>query len=466
MKRIFGGGLGVFLVLYVVAQATLERTQKPGVVVIRWSTDDNPTRQDQTALFAEMFPGVEAKIDPGSRQKLVVQCSTGAGPDVIDIYNSAQMMSYVEAGILLDLTDHAKEMGFAPGNTYPAVKGNLLVEGRQHRFPCNVWANCVVYNKAVFDDHGVPYPRKGWTYEDFIEIGRKIRSTPSKSGREHIPVANWHSTWFIQDTLIGSGGRYFSEDGLVSTLDSDEAVAAAKLYYDLMYEHRVLTTPAEAVAMSGQGGWGSGGINWFSTERAAMIFIGRWYLCQAPRFPKLKGKLAAALLPRIGDRPSAGQCGTRAAGINVKSPHREEALKFLKYLASREYSELIVRDGDSMPPNAALARTGATLVNGAVEDPEFHQAFVDALENARPLDMSPFIDAVTVNRWVQECIGEIESRILEPEQAMRKLAAEINEAIRRNLERRPDLQRKYEKVTGRPYSRDWWREREGRRALR
>ena len=462
MKWVFAGGAAVFLAFYFIAEVTLDRSRKPGVVVLRWSTDDNPARQLQTATFAEMFPGLEAKIDPGSRQKLVIQCATGAGPDVIDVYNSSQMMSYVEAGILIDLTDYAKEMGFAPENTYPAVRGNITADGRQYRFPCNVWANCVIYNKAIFDDHGVPYPKTGWTYDDLLEIGRKIKSAPSKSGRRHIPVANWLNKLFFEDLLVGCGGKRFSGGGLVSALDSDEAVAAMQLYYDLMHVHGILTTPAEASAMSSQGGWGSGGINWFSTERAAMIFIGRWYLCQAPRFPKLKGKLGAMQLPRVGDRPSAGQCGTRAAGINVKSPHREEALKFLRYLASPEYSRLIVKDGDAMPPNPSLARTGADLVNDAVGEPEFHRCFIEALEVARPLDTSPFIDAVIVDRWMQERIGEVENKLATPEDAMRSLAKEINRKIRLNLDRRPDLQRKYEKLTGRRYSRDRRRERHGR----
>ncbi len=51
----------------------------------------------------------------------------------------------------------------------------------------------------------------------------------------------------------------------------------------------------------------------------------------------------------------------------------------------------------------------------------------------------------------------MENRLQTPEEAMRFLAAEINQAIRLNLERRPDLQQRYEAVTGRRYSPDWWR---------
>ncbi|HUU11256.1 MAG TPA: hypothetical protein VM431_12065 [Phycisphaerae bacterium] len=230
-----------------------------------------------------------------------------------------------------------------------------------------------------------------------------------------------------------------------------------RLYHDLMHVHQIIPTPAEAAAMSGQGGWGSGGINWFSSGKAAMIVIGRWYLCQVRNWPEIAPHLAAVRLPRVPGHPSRGMAESRGAGINAKSPHWRESLEFLRYLAGRTYGELIVQDGDSLPPNPELARTGRDLVNEVVPDAAFHQPFVEALQNARPLDLSPFIDAGQVDRWLRERIENVENKVEDPEVALRSLADEINKRIRLNLQRRPDLRRKYEQVTGRPYTPDWWR---------
>ena len=458
MKWVFGGGIAVFLVLYAVALATLDDTEMPGVVTLRWATDPNPARDVQTARFAELFPGVKVVVDPGAKQKIIVQCATGVGADIIDVYNQTQMRSYVEAGILLDLTPHAERLGFSAANTYPAIRDLLMVDGKQYRFPCNVSARCVIFNREIFDDHGVPYPESGWTYDEFIEIAKKIRDNKSKSGKTHMSIARLGTGWLFGDFLAGHGGRMFSPDGLVCVLDSPESVAAAKLYHDMIHVHRILPSPTEAAAVSSQGGWGSGGINWFLNERAATILIGRWYLCRMIGFPKLKGKLGAVTIPRVGDRPSACMCTTRAAGINVKSKHIDAALKFLQYLASPEYSRLIVMDGDSLPPNPAVARTGGDLVNDVVDDPAFHAPFVEALKTARPLDTSPFVSATLVLRWLGERLDRIE-RGMAPDEAMRAVADEINMRIRRDLERRPDLRRRFRDVTGREWTPDWWRER-------
>ena len=460
MKRGFLLALLLFAALYVVAEATRERPKSDGVVRLRWATDANPARTRQTALFAQKIPGLAVTVDPGlgnDQTKLIVQCATGTGPDIIDLYDEQQMSSLIEAGVLVDLTPYAKTMGFGPDRTFPAVQGALGRGGRQYRFPCNVWANCVVYNKAVFDDHGVPYPKPGWTWDEFVATAKRIRDTPSKSGQTHLPIANWLNLWFYQDSLIGRGGRFFTPDGLVSLADSPESIAAMRFYHDLMHVHKVVPTPADAAAMSSQGGWGSQGINWFSSGKAAMIVIGRWYIVQVPNYPNLKGKLGAVVLPRVPGRPSSGVTGTRAAGINVKSPRRAEALRFLQYLADPDYGRLIVQDGDALPPNPNLARSGQDLANEIIPDPAFHQPFVDAMKTARPADVSAFIDSGLAARWLQERIEKVENRLLTPEAAMRSLAAEINAQIRLNLERRPDLQRRYEQVTGRRYTPDWWR---------
>jgi multiple sugar transport system substrate-binding protein len=239
--------------------------------------------------------------------------------------------------------------------------------------------------------------------------------------------------------MVSHGARYFSEDGLTSKLDSPEALAAFRHYHDLMFKDRVLPTPEQSVAMSSQGGWGSGGINWFASGDAAMIIIGRWFTVQADNFPNLKGNLAAARLPRLPGQPSRGFTRTRAVGVNARTRNPEAVVKFLSYLAGADYNRTIIEDGDSLPPNPSLAPDGAALASRSVADPAFHQVFLDAIREAKPADTSPFVDAAQIQRWILESLGKLENRVLTPEQTAGQLAAEINRAIQRNIEREPRL---------------------------
>jgi len=454
MKKVFAILAAIAALLWSIAVVTLDRGER-GKINLRWATDPNPARLVQTGLFGETYPELTVSVEAGAMEKLLVQCATGTGPDIIDIYNAAQMSGYVKAGLLLDLTPYAETMGFGPDKTYPSLRDGLSVEGKQYRFPCNVAVNAMVYNKDVFDDHDIPYPEQGWTYDDFIAIGKQF-ATPGKSGKTHLAIANYDSLALFRDIYWGHGGTYYRDNGLASNMDSPAAIEAMQLYHDMLHVHGVIPTPEVASSMSAQGGWGSGGITWFSNERAAMIDIGRWYLIMIVNYPGISEKLGVVPLPRVGNRPSCGFIDARAAGVNAKSPHREEALKFLQYLADEPYNRLIVKDGDSLPPNPAYAQNGQALINSAKPDPTFHQVFIDAAANARPIDISPFIDALQAERWLSERIARVENNPgVEIAPLMQDLAREVNRRIRRNLERNRNLQEKYAQVTGTPYVRNW-----------
>jgi multiple sugar transport system substrate-binding protein len=319
----------------------------------------------------------------------------------------------------------------------------------------------VIYNKKILADHNAPLPKPDWTWSDFIESALAVRNKPSKSGEKHIPLANFNSEWIFRDLLVGHGGDFFTADGLHSRLGEAASVQAMEMFRDLAITHDVMPTSAEAKSLSSQGGWGAGGIAWFFNQQAAYIFIGRWAIVRVPAYlkrnPDLVENIAATTLPRAPGRPSRGVVGTRAAGINAKTKNPEAAKRFLQYLAGRDYSALIVEDGDALPPNPEMARTGADLVNSNVPDAEFHQPFIDAVENGVTLKMSPFIEAQIVKRWALEAVEQVENGA-DPRAAITRVADEIDERIRQNLRRRPVLQAKYEQVTGEKYSDNWWRE--------
>ena len=52
-------------------------------------------------------------------------------------------------------------------------------------------------------------------------------------------------------------------------------------------------------------------------------------------------------------------------------------------------------------------------------------------------------------------ISKVENQLVSPEEGMRALAAEINQRIRRNLERRGDLRQKFRDATGKDWTEGW-----------
>ena len=103
--------------MYVFAVSTLETIEDPDRTTIVWSTDRNPARLLQVEVFERMFPHLHVVVEKRDETKIIVRCATGTGPDIIDVGDVFEFSTLVEAGVLMDLTPYAREMGFSPDRT-------------------------------------------------------------------------------------------------------------------------------------------------------------------------------------------------------------------------------------------------------------------------------------------------------------------------------------------------------------
>ena len=151
-----------------------------------------PARYTQLAPFFKLHPDIDVKIEPNTYDKIIVQCSSRVGPDLIEIYTNTDMVGFAEAGILLDLTEYAKKMGFSIDVTYPQLRDNLILNGKQYRFPCNVGNQVIFYNKKMFRAAGIPFPDDAMLWEDFIErVEAPHEKAQGRRGLRAIRASAW-----------------------------------------------------------------------------------------------------------------------------------------------------------------------------------------------------------------------------------------------------------------------------------
>jgi len=176
MKRLFVIVAAILVLLSVAAVATKPKREYGGRLRLILTTDDNPARQEQMAIFDNMFPHLKLTIDPtnNDQSKIIVQTMAGIGQDIIDCYTRQQLHTYYQAGILADVTDMAKEAGVTPDISWPAAAENMIIDGRQYGFVTNPGPWVIFYNKSIFDKCGVPYPKGDWTWEEFVEVAKKV----------------------------------------------------------------------------------------------------------------------------------------------------------------------------------------------------------------------------------------------------------------------------------------------------
>lgn len=277
-----------------VARAFIRWCDSTGAVALSevprlvWSTDDNPARRTQCALFRTWHlrrygTPIDIITDPSNRDttKTIVQCVAGAGPDIIEAYGPAQLSQFVDAGVAMDLTDLARERGFGEDQVFTAAISSMSVRGRQYAFPCNVGYTVLFYHRDLFEAAGVPMPPEsgGWTLEQAIAAAKALASDDASLGRRRVGMMGM-GAWGM---ALAEGGTFFNESGTVSTFNSPASIRAFQTYLDLMYVQKVMPTPAELASMASSGGANmnmgaeaASASALFTAKACAMINDGRW----------------------------------------------------------------------------------------------------------------------------------------------------------------------------------------------
>lgn len=448
MRAFFSITLAILFVLSVVAWRINPEPPGGDRTTLVWSTDNNPTRQAQVDLFNQLNPDLFLTIDPNNleQQKVIVQSHGGVGPDIFDTYGKANLEAYVRSGIAYDITEAMRGAGIEVEKIiWPVAVPSCVYEGRVYGFPCNVNANAIWFNKDLFDEAGVPYPREGWTWEELIETGKKLTKRDSRGRIKQFGFYwSWNSWNERNDLIYSFGGTVFNELGTRVVLDSPEAKAAMRLAYDLMYTHRIMPTPVDEAALSTQGGWGSGGITYLMGGRVAMAFGGRWWL-NLIRKEKPDLRLGVVEMPYAKVKTVVG--GARCALVNAKSPRREVAIRFIQYLASPEYNQLLNDQADALAPVMASSYTDRFLKNPEYPNEDNNHIWREVVRRSRPDELNPFLRGAELTP-ISTQFDLVKADLKEPEKAMEDAARAGNERIRRVARTRPALGRLYQELTG------------------
>lgn len=434
-----------------------------GKIPIVWVSDNNPVRAAQIEAFNRENPDLHLYLDYNNSgaQKVVLQCSSGVGPDLFD-YGDFDQQSYVEAGILWDVTEAADKMGFSVRKQgWPGGLDAGLCFGRQYGYYCNIGANILIYNKNVFDYFGVPYPKEQMTWEEFLTLTEKVTSpaaTPTNKRIYALTDANW------KYVFESHRGEYFTEEGMLN-LRTPELRNGLQWHKDMLFKFKVMPTSLDMKQMSGQGGWGTGSLNQFASGRFAMMFNGDWTLIAFTRAYlhqlelQKKGeiptdasepfnkplRLGATLVPHVAGMQPWYKVGSRMSGINVQSPRREQALRVLKYFAGPTYSELINEGMDWLPGNPEYADLGLKEGPPELSRMEMHDMTKKAVSYGYVPRSSPFLLMTDLNRVLASQVSRMESNSGIPvEELISSAEEELKVLMRRNIDRSPELKKLYD----------------------
>ncbi|MDW5327589.1 ABC transporter substrate-binding protein [Plantactinospora sp. KLBMP9567] len=286
------------------------------------------------------------------------------GPDVFASWGGAHLTGLARDGLLADLTPLRDEPRIA-GRFLPSALAGGVVDGRQYGIPMSGTHPVVLfYHKGVFADAGVRPPRSYAELLSLVETFKARRITPIALGGAH----GWTELMWVMylaeriggpgttaDIVAGRPGAW-SKPAVVQALREAQALAARGAFGT-----DFASTGYDDGAASGE----------LASGRAAMQLMGTWeYPTQLARNPDFvaDGDLGFVPFPAVsggaGDPADLVGVPTHYFSMVAGGRYREAALEFVRAVASDDYLDDLVADGEVPPVSDAADRLRGTQHGG------------------------------------------------------------------------------------------------------
>jgi len=332
-------------------------------------TDFMRTEREIWGEFERRNPGVHLQIEqiPGEgqyRPKLLMQCVADAAPDVASIDLSLGA-DFVNNDLLMDLRPFMeKDPEFNKSDYFENLWSIASRDGHIYAVPLDFTPMVMYYNKKLFDQAGVPYPRDGWTWDEFRETCRKM--TIRKPGMDR-PVQwgfyfeNQMPYWVTW--LWSGGGDVLNPEGTRASgyFNGRQSVEAIQFLSDLVLKDKTASHPRDQAAL---------GLRFFL--EAALDLRGHWMMID---YHQRGLDVGVTTIPTRTGRPTTVMYVT-GLSIMKQCKQPELAWKYVKYATSEAVQVKRVASGLAISGNHKAA---AHYAGNPVED-----AFIKALDYARP----------------------------------------------------------------------------------
>lgn len=183
-------------------------------------------------------PGVEVTIrfiHGDYYQKVLVMMAGNIAPDLM--WMGQSFGEFAQKGAFLDVNDYI-ERDIDVENFFPEAVAWYRFGDRQFGLPYGIDMGYIVYNRAIFDENDVPYPRDDWTFDEFLDAARKLTVRSDDGSIER--YGYWGG--FIPANF---GARFIDEETMEPTCNTPEMIDYLKTTQRLIDEYRVSPSSEE-----------------------------------------------------------------------------------------------------------------------------------------------------------------------------------------------------------------------------
>lgn len=326
-----------------------------------WSNTEEAivARDEVLAGFAAAHPCIQVEIvsqlATGADEDRLQRIKAGTASDLIAV-ESSYIASYTNAGGLADLTPFIQaDPDFRPDEFYfQGVWKAGFYKGAPRAINKDFSTSAVYVNVGMFEKAGIPLPKEGWTYDEYLEMAKKLTldangndaNDPNFDPNNIVQYGTTNSyflgqaAWFrgYQNILYSFGAHSLDPTATttVGYLNSPQAVKAWEFSRDLIHKYHVAPDAAFLDTQE------DGNMSLFKAGRLAIVghFWGPWFMETLNATPGLKW--AVVPLP-TGPSGHKGVIMWMGWGLNTKTKHPQEAWQLLKWLTTEPGQRIFTR---------------------------------------------------------------------------------------------------------------------------
>lgn len=312
----------------------------------------NPSVDEFNSIFVnplkEKHPNIklERVIGDGKLENLV---AAGQTPDLIYAH-VGNLYAIKELGLLDDLTPLIKKNNVDMNRFNPIVLQAIeqATPGHLSAFPYMLNLKALYYNKDLFDKFGVPYPKDGMTWDDAIEVGKRVTRTDGGN-----PYKGFIA-YAVTSLQRSMGNSFYDPKTKKGTLDTPEW----KSFFDVWV--RIYKIPGNELTRPTAIDGDEGRTEFFKDRTLAML--GQNNLFSELEVASKDGlNWDVAQYPSLPSKPNImTDVDAHLVLISSTSKHKEAAMKVLISVTSDEVQMMIAKRYAKMSPLA---------------DPKFKTAF-------------------------------------------------------------------------------------------
>ena len=287
---------------------------------------DNPIWDE---IRRELNIDVQVKSLPdtgGADKETAIDIAQLGGGDVdFRIITESMASTRVAKGLAEPLDDLIAKYNVDMEGLFGNFAQNVVFDGKTYGIPARANAVMYLYNKNLFDAAGVPYPRDGWTWEEFLETAARLTSGEGDSKVYGACTNAFKFTWVYP--AITGGASYYNEEGLAN-IDHPDFVNALRDFHELEqkgYKPSYVSMVSRNSYISPE----------FLSGKCA-IAQGLGYVLRdmrdKERFP-FDFEVGTVFPPVMheGDSAKNTAVGVQFLAINPNSKHKEEAFQAMVY---------------------------------------------------------------------------------------------------------------------------------------